>query len=93
MSRTSPIPKTVDLGFHLIHIRLIGKREMRAELALEEGDEIWDGYSRDLWELPGGWWENDVDEIAIGKWLTRRQQRYVLCHELVHAALDLRDRH
>jgi Zn-dependent peptidase ImmA (M78 family) len=91
--RGRPIPKTIDLGFHLIHVRMVSKKEVRAEEKEEGSSATWDGYDRDIWELPGGWWEPEVDEICIGKWLTNAQKRYVLCHELVHAALDLRDRH
>lgn len=89
MGRTSswPIPAKIELGFHVIYVRLVTRAKMR-QLMLDDDD----GYDEQD-GIVEGFWDADNDVIAIGKWLPRRVQRWVLVHELVHACIDLRDRY
>lgn len=84
-----PIPKTIDLGFHLVNVELWTKTRMRRELEEDQDSALDDKTS----EFPEGWWDAETDLIVIGKWLPRMRQRWILCHELGHACLDLRDRY
>lgn len=84
--RPWPIPSRIDLGFHLINVKLLSKRQMREEM--DDGDPETEPGS-----IIEGFWDVDTDTIAVGKWLPRRVQRWVLVHELVHACIDLRDRY
>jgi Zn-dependent peptidase ImmA (M78 family) len=81
-----PIPHKIDLGFHIINVELLGRRQMREAM---DDDDPQEGRG----EIIEGFWDIETDTIAIGKWLPRRVQRWVLVHELVHACIDLRDRY
>lgn len=74
------LPNKLDLGLALIHIRLVAKGEMREEAECEEDDPT-----------PEGLWADDEDTIFVGKWLSAKRKREVLFHELIHAAIDLRE--
>ena len=76
-----PIPHEVDLGAFLIRVRLISKREMMEETEHEDPTT----------NLPHGYWDPEEEMICIAKWISLTEQRWVLLHELGHAALDLRD--
>lgn len=77
-----PIPDEIDVGSHLIHVRLVTKRQMREEL--DDNDPL-------PFEEVRGLWDPDQDTIFIGKWLPKKTQRRVLLHELIHACIDYRD--
>jgi Zn-dependent peptidase ImmA (M78 family) len=83
MKRNFPIPTQIDLGFTLLHIKQVTKKEMEREI------DDWE--AKDEFELPKGLWDPAEDTIYIGKWLKMKDKRWVLLHELQHAALDLRD--
>lgn len=78
-----PIPSQIDLGSHLILVRIVGKKEMRD--VTDHDDE------QDLFLVADGAWDAEQDTIFIGKWLTKQKQRWTLLHELQHACLDYRD--
>jgi Zn-dependent peptidase ImmA (M78 family) len=73
-------PGRVDLGFALIHIRLVDKKTMREEAECEPDEST-----------PEGLWDTDADVVYVGKWLRNKRKREVLMHELAHACLDWRD--
>ena len=75
----SPLPKKIDLGFALITVRYVGAKRMRDEGECEEGDLT-----------PEGLWDTDHDTIWVLK-QSRKSMQVIICHELVHAAMDLRD--
>ena len=84
--RSWPIPSKVELGFHVVHVKLLTKGQMRDEM---DDDDPKAGAD----EVIEGFWDVENDMIAIGKWLPKRKQRWVLLHEMGHACLDLRDRY
>lgn len=53
---------------------------MREEAESEAGDPT-----------PEGMWDDDLDTIFLGKWLSAKRKREVLFHELVHAVMDYRE--
>lgn len=72
-----PLPRKLDFGIAVIHINLVGVKEMR-EVCDAEADE----------PTPDGCWDADTDGIYILRKLSHKRKREVLFHELVHAAVD-----
>jgi len=80
-SANSPLPKVIDLGFHLLRVVELPKKDFYKELDEDEPGDV------------RGFWDPDEDLIVIGKWLPRKEKRQILLHELIHAIIDLRDRY
>lgn len=80
MSR--PLPTILDFGCHVIHIHYVSKKRMAEETDWDPDDGL---------ALADGAWVAEDDAIYIGKWLPLKTQRITLFHEIVHAALDLRE--
>ena len=80
ISVNSPLPQKIDLGFWVIDVRYVGEKRIREEVECEPDEET-----------PEGAWCTDEDTIYILRSLSLARKRYVICHELIHAALDLRD--
>jgi hypothetical protein len=76
----SPLPRKIDLCFVVVHIKYVQEKRMREEAECEDDDPT-----------PEGMWDTDTDTIWVLKRQSRRKMRNVILHELVHAALDLRD--
>lgn len=79
---TGPIPSQIDLGAFLLHIKMVGKREMIEESEWEPVDGV---------EIPHGLWDPEEETIYLGKWVSKQTQRWALLHEIGHAVLDFRD--
>lgn len=69
-------PEKIDLGFTVIKVVLVNRKQMAAEAECEIGD------------APDGLWDSEIDTIFIGRWLNAKRKRHVLFHELVHAGVD-----
>jgi len=79
---TGPIPSQIDLGAFLLHVKMVGKREMIEESEWEDDDTE---------EIPQGLWCPNEETILIAKWVSKTEQRWALLHEMGHASLDFRD--
>jgi len=72
------LPRKIDLGLAVVHVRLVTQAEMR-EASEAEDDE----------EVPDGYWDPEADSILIGRWLkTNKHKREVYWHELLHVMND-----
>ncbi len=80
MSFRGPLPQKIDLGFWVITVHYVGEKRIREEGDCEPGDET-----------PEGLWLTDDDTIYILRSLSLARKRYVLCHEMIHAMVDVRD--
>jgi len=73
------IPRTVRLPFGFnISVRQVTRAEMKDACECD-GDE----------EGPDGLWDAEEMVIYLVRTLPVRRRRYVLCHELQHAVVDL----
>jgi Zn-dependent peptidase ImmA (M78 family) len=73
------IPRTVRLPFGFtVAVRQVTRAEMRDVAECADGDEE-----------PDGLWAGDEMTIYLVRSLPITRRRYILCHELQHAAADL----
>jgi len=80
ISAKSPLPKQVDLGFAVVHVKYVGDKKLREEGECEDDEAT-----------PEGLWVDIDDTIYIRKSMSLARKRYIILHELVHAMIDLRD--
>lgn len=72
------IPRSIRLPFgYTVKVAQVTRAEMRTEVECESGDE------------PDASWDVDEMTIYLLRSLPITRKRYVLCHELQHAAADL----
>lgn len=74
------LPTKIDLGLEMVHVRVVGKAEMRLEADCEADEPT-----------PEGLWDYGEDTVWVGRWLSAKRKREVLFHELVHAMIDYRE--
>jgi Zn-dependent peptidase ImmA (M78 family) len=76
-NRAKRIPRVIRLPFgYVVQVRQVTVKEMQD--ALDDEDDV-----------PDGAWISDDMTIYLRRTLTMARKRYVLCHELQHAAADL----
>ena len=74
-------PRKIRVGnFVEINVRYVVRSVMRDEAEVEEDEAT-----------PEGLWDDDVDTIYVGRWLSDKRKREVLLHELGHACWDYRE--
>jgi len=71
------LPSKLDLGLAILHVRMVGVREMRAAAECDEEDAC-----------PDGLWDADEETIYILKYLSPKRKREVFWHEIKHAVND-----
>jgi Zn-dependent peptidase ImmA (M78 family) len=74
------LPRKIDLGFWIIDVKYVGERRIREEAECEDDDET-----------PDGAWQTEHDTIYVLRTLSAARKRYTICHELVHAMIDIQD--
>jgi hypothetical protein len=72
-----PLPRRIDFGLAVIHLRQVGVKEIREEADCEADDPT-----------PDGLWDAAAETIFVLRRLSLKRKREVLFHELVHAAVD-----